>query len=204
MKFLWLLWYPIVFYLKNAMRRPGNTTTIYDVLFLQDFYKLLRWNLGLKKMQLFKKFIHLISGNWTIVNCFTFFYTLQFLSKFEGNFIFKCGRFWVIKLEENVVNGLMWRVLVQLTSCKITNITTETMSWIRLFERTEKKFWFIDFIIRNISCPTSAPVTPGAVTPAPVTTSSTAAPVTSSSTVGFVRAGPSTASSSRSKSKTKS
>ena len=126
-------------------------------------------------MKLFKKFVNLLACKGTIINCFAFFYASQFLSEFEGNFVFKCGRFGIVEFEEKVVNDLMGWVLIQLTSCEITNIPTEAMGWVRLLKRAEKKFGFAYFDVRNISAITSAPVaSASAVAPASTVVSSSA------------------------------
>ena len=86
-----------------------------------------------------------------IIGSFAFLDASQLLSEFEGNFVFKFGRFGIIIVEEKVVDGLVSELFVQLSSCKITNVTTEAMSWIRYFKFTEKKFWFVYFVVGNIS-----------------------------------------------------
>merc|ERR1719277_1100658 len=80
---------------------------------------------------LFKKFIELLTIEWAIVGSFTFLDTSQLLSKFESNFVFKSGRFGLVKIKEEVVDNLVTGFSVQLTSGEIANVAAEAVSWVR-------------------------------------------------------------------------
>ena len=101
----------------------------------------------------------MLAIKWAIVGSFTFLDASQLLSKFESNFIFKCGRFGLVKVKEEIVDNLVTGFSVQFTSGEIANVTAEAVSWVRYFERVEEKFWLVDFIVRNISSVTFAAIT---------------------------------------------
>ena len=120
----------------------------------------------------------MLAIKWAIVGSFAFLDASQLLSKFESNFVFKCGRFGLVKVKEEIVDNLVTGFSVQFTSGEIANVTAEAVSWVRYFERVEEKFWLVDFIVRNISSVTFAAITASA----PAITFSGASAIASAST----------------------